>query len=407
MLEDFAKMAFRNITRRKMRSWLTMLGIFIGIAAVVTLISLGQGFQGTINEQFEKLGPNRLIITPGNSEMGFQGGSLTTEYLTDRETEIVRKTRGIRFATGLLIENARIDFNDEVAHLNVIGVKTDSGTTEELERIGFFEIETGRQFSNTDGYAAILGQNIAKKTFDRELRVGNKILINDVQFKVIGIQKTAGTGVHDAVIRIPLDTAREIFDEPVKISEVMAATQTVEDLDAVVDSVERALRKYRDVKEGEEDFSVQTSKQIINQLNQILTLVNVVFIGIAAISLIVGGIGITNTMYTSVLERTKEIGIMKSVGARNSDIRNIFLMESGFLGLVGGIIGAILGLMIAKVGELIVLKAANIVLKPYISIELIAGVLLFSFLIGALSGTFPAMQAAKMNPVECLRGRMK
>ena len=164
------------------------------------------------------------------------------------------------------------------------------------------------------------------------------------------------------------------------------------------------MRRDHDVKEGEEDFQVTTSIQLMEGFNNILNVVQIVLIGIAAISLFVGGIGIMNTMYTSVLQRRKEIGIMKSIGATNTAILTIFLFESGILGIIGGTIGVIFGLLLSKGVELGASLAGIDLLKAYISIPLIMSALVFSFLIGALSGFMPAKQASKLQPVDALRG---
>jgi len=164
------------------------------------------------------------------------------------------------------------------------------------------------------------------------------------------------------------------------------------------------MRRDHDVKEGEEDFTVTTSIQLIEGFNNILDVVQIVLIGIAAISLFVGGVGIMNTMYTSVLQRRKEIGVMKSIGATNTDILMIFLFESGILGIIGGVFGVIFGLMLSKGVEIAASLAGVDILKAYVSIPLVIGALLFSFIIGALSGFMPAKQASKLQPVDALRG---
>jgi putative ABC transport system permease protein len=169
-------------------------------------------------------------------------------------------------------------------------------------------------------------------------------------------------------------------------------------------TIEKALRQSRGVSKGHEDFKVSTSEQLLESFNTIFNVVQVIIIGIAAISLIVGAVGIMNTMYTAVLERTKEIGIMKAIGAKNSEIMVLFLIESGLLGLVGGVIGVILGYIMGKAAEVIANQMlGSSLLKLYFPPELIIGALLFSFVIGALSGMVPARQASHLRPVDALR----
>jgi putative ABC transport system permease protein len=204
-------------------------------------------------------------------------------------------------------------------------------------------------------------------------------------------------------IRIPLDTARELYDEPEEFTTIFALSKENFKVSEVAADIEKALRRHRDVKEGEEDFNVQTAEQTIEQLNQILDIVTLVVVGIAAISLLVGGIGIMNTMYTTVVERTREIGIMKSIGARNSHIMWLFLVESGMLGMLGGAIGVLIGLGISYVGQALAIQLGAAFFRSHISIWLIVGAMAFSFIVGSVSGVFPARQASKMHPVDALR----
>lgn len=405
MIRDYFRVAFRGVKARKLRSWLTMIGIFIGVTAVVALISLGQGLQDSVNEEFNKLGKNRLTITPGGAFLGPTGSNLAVADITEDDLEVIRKITGIDSAAGVLSRSARVEYKDEVDFLNVWGFPTDKDGEIMIEGIGFFEIEKGRQLRNGDKYKAIVGHSIANTNFDKKIPIGSKIKIKGKIFEVVGLQKKAGTGVHDIIIRIPLETAREIYDEADELSMIFALTKESFLPADLVEEVEEELRDFRVVEEGEEDFTVQTAEQTTTTLNQILDIVNLVIVGIAAISLLVGGIGIMNTMYTTVLERRKEIGVMKSIGARNSQIMFLFLVESGLLGLVGGIIGLGFGLGIAKAGEVLAVSLGAAIFKIHVSSYLVGGALLFSFLTGTLSGLLPARQASLMQPVEALRSK--
>lgn len=380
-----------------------MLGIFIGIAAVVALISLGQGMQKAVNEQFDKIGKNRITVNAGGAYFGPMGSELSVEKLSDEDIKVVKNTRGIKSAQGMATETARVDYRDETEHIQVFGIPTDSQSINEIKDMGFFEIGSGRELRSSGRYEAIIAYNIANDLFSREIKARDRIKIEGVDFSVVGVQAQIGTGVHDAIIRIPLDTMKEIFSIGNEYSMIVATVKEGEDVDATKERVESALRKSRDVEENEEDFIVQTSAQMIEQLNMILDVVQAVLIGIAAISLVVGGIGIMNTMYTSVLERTKEIGIMKAVGARNSQIMWLFLIEAGMLGLVGGGIGVAMGLGLSKAAELVAVSMGVTALQAAMSPQLIIIGLSFSFIVGAISGTMPAREAAAMQPVEAMR----
>ena len=402
MLKDYFKFVLNNLVKRQTRSLLTIIGIFIGIAAVVALVSLGQGMQRAINAEFERAGSNRIIITPGGLFMGPTGGSLSTATLTDDDLKAVRDVNGIDQAFGMVSENVKVFFKEDSSYVSVWGVDVTNEAIKFMEDVGFFEIDKGRTFKSGDGYAAVIGYRVAEDMFDENVKEGDVIEIEGKEFKVIGTQTKAGTGVHDIVIRIPKKIAIDLFEKEDELDTIIATAKTGLKPSEVADLIKEELADYRDVKEGEEDFSVQTAEQTIQSMNTILNIVQIILVGIAAISLIVGGVGIMNTMYTSVLERTPEIGIMKAIGAKNSDILWIFLIESGFVGLIGGAIGVIVGLGLSKIVELIAVNAGMDIFKAYMGFPLIIGALFFSFIVGALSGMLPARQAALMNPVDAL-----
>ncbi len=402
MLKDYFKFVLNSLVKRQTRSLLTIIGIFIGIMAVVALVSLGQGMQRAINSEFEKAGSNRIIITPGGTFMGPTGGSMSTATLTDDDLKVVKDVDGVDEAFGVVSETVRVWFKEDSSYISVWGTDITNDAIKFMDDVGFFEIDTGRTFKSGDGYVAIIGYRITEDMFDEKVKVGDTIEIKGKEFKVIGTQKKAGTGVHDIMIRIPKKIAVDLFEKEDKIDTIFATTKEGLKPSEVADKIKEELGDYRDVEKGEEDFSVQTAEQTIQSLNTILNVVQVILVGIAAISLIVGGVGIMNTMYTSVLERTPEIGIMKAIGAKNSDILWIFLIESGFLGVIGGAIGVILGLSLSKIVELIAVSAGMDIFKAYMGFPLILGALFFSFIVGALSGALPARQAAKMNPVDAL-----
>jgi putative ABC transport system permease protein len=251
----------------------------------------------------------------------------------------------------------------------------------------------------------IVGYNLAyKKTFGRNLGVGDKVVVNGEVFDVVGVLKRIGDPGMDASVIMPEDDVRRILEEPEIFSMIVAQSAQGESPDGVAERIEKAIRRDRHQKEGKEDFQVQTSTDLIASFNAVFNIIQVVFVGIAAISLLVGGIGIMNVMFTAVLERTREIGVMKAIGARNSDVLWLFLIESGLLGLAGGVIGVILGAGIAKGVEL----GANTAFGPgtitaVFPIWLIVGALVFSFVVGAVSGVLPARRASKLRPVEALR----
>ncbi len=399
MLKEYVRFTISNIAARKKRSMLTILAIVIGIAAVVALISLGYGLQNTIDEQFELMGTDKLMIMPGDLMSTFMGSG--TEF-TQHELDIVQRVNGIKVAGAMIYKVARVEFRGDTKYTYVSGIPTDE-TREVIESMQNFNVVEGRDLKESDTNAAIVGYLVVNNGFfEKNPEVGDKIDVEGRSFKIVGVMGRIGNEGDDTQLLIPLDTAREVFDEPDKIDIIIAQTEDGYDPGSVAEDVSEALRKDRSLKKGEEDFTVQTSEQLMDTFSSIFSLVLMVVIGIAAISLLVGGIGIMNTMYMSILERTREIGVMKSIGAMNKDVLTIFLIESGFLGLFGGAVGCAIGIGIAKAVELVI-SQQFIALKTAVTWELIAGALLFSFIIGIISGFLPARRAAKMDPVVALR----
>ncbi len=403
MIKDYFFLAIKNLRKRKLRSWLTMLGIFIGIAAVVSLISLGQGLQNYVNEQFQVLGTDKITIMGKAGPIASPIASeLSSKPLTEHDLDLIRNIRGVEEATPLLIKSLSITFRKETKDILVSGIEPES-YQKTLE--GSYKIEKGRDFKSTDTKKIIIGYNIANKDFENKIKVGDNILIKEEQFEVIGILEKIGSS-DDSSIIIPLEQLSSFFDESKILSMIVAKVSSNFDVNQVAKNIETEMKKDRNEKKNKEPetFNVKTSEQLLESFGSILTAVQAVLIGIAAISLLVGGIGIMNTMYTSVLERRKEIGIMKAIRAKNSDILLIFLFESGLLGLAGGAIGIFLGISLGKLAEFIAYKAldSNIIQASF-PWYLILGALSFSFIIGTLSGILPAMQASRLKPIDALR----
>ncbi|MCK5629368.1 MAG: ABC transporter permease, partial [Nanoarchaeota archaeon] len=266
-------------------------------------------------------------------------------------------------------------------------------------------MEEGRMLFKNDRYKIIIGNDLAsKKLFSRKLRLGDKLNIGSQDFEIVGIlEKSASPLGNDFILMNdkPMRDALDIGDE---VDIIAAQVFNVNEIENIAVRVEKDLRKHRDVELGKEDFSVQTPAQAVETLNNILNYVTWFLVFIAMISLVVGAVGISNTMFTAVLERRKEIGIMKSIGAKNSNILLLFLIESGVLGLVGGIIGIIVGVALSKSVEILgTLILGTQLIQAHYTMFWILGPLVFSFIIGSLSGALPAMQAAKMKPVDALR----
>ena len=404
MIKNYFVLAFRNLSHRKLRSWLTLIGIFIGIAAVVALISLGQGLQNAVAEQFRSLGSDRVIVLPGGMA-GPPGTETSLAELTKDDADVVKKTKGVKEAAGLFIQTLKIEKEKEFAYSMVLGIPTGKESSV-FEITGRFEAEKGRTIKAGDKFKVVIGPQYAKQKgmFKKPVTIGDVIQINGFDFEVIGVAKSLGNSITDSQMIISEDGLREVTGNENEVSAIHAIVDEGISPDIVAENIKKELRKNRDLEKGKEDFDVTTSANLIKTVNNMLIIIQGIIIGIAAISLLVGAIGIMNTMYTSVLERTSEIGVMKAIGAKNSNIFLTFFIEAGFLGSIGGIIGVVIGAAISKTVEIVgTLIWGSTLLQANFSFWLIAGAIIFSFIVGSISGTLPAMQASRLKPVDALR----
>jgi len=401
MFKDYFKIPWKEIRRRQLRSWLTLIGVFIGIAAIVSLITLGQGLENAITKQFDSLGKDKLFIFPKG---GFYGMG-SSQLLNEGDLDLIKKNSGVKVATGLAQSYARFEFNDQINYGFISGISTDPEERALVWDAQTYGLKEGRLLREGDKFKVLLGNDYTlTNLFEKRVELGDKIILQNKEFKVVGFLEKIGSPPDDQAAIIPLDAYTEVFASGDELNFIIAQSAIGEDPFDIAEDIEKELRQDHDVDEGKEDFEIQTPEQFAESFAVILDIVQIVLIGIAGISLLVGGIGIMNTMYTSVLQRTKEIGVMKALGARNNQILYLFIIESGFYGLGGGIIGAAIGIGLAKLTEF---AFVQIVGPAFLLIDInwlfVAGVLFFSFVIGCLSGIAPARRASKLNPVDSLR----
>lgn len=389
---DYFLLAVNSIRHRKLRSWLTVIGIIIGVAAIISLITISRSLEGTIQQQFETFGANKILI----SAKGFQGPGTMSNGLTSDDVKTVEKISGFEYVAPGLFRSAEVKYKKEKGFTLIGGLPAED--YQQFYADSGIELGEGRIIKEGEKNVAIIGSRVAEEMFSKDIGVGNKITINKVEFKVVGVLKEIGNAQDDNQINIPLEAAREIFHEPEKVDTIITQVKSSSDIPSLQEKVKKELERKR----GDTNFQVLTATQILEQINQVLGVMQVVLVGIAAISLVVGAIGIMNSMYTSVLERTKEIGIMKSIGARNSDVLQIFLMEAGLIGLVGGVFGTALGTTIALIVGSIAKQVGFLLIIKIEVMVLVLG-LLFAFIVGMLSGILPAYQASKLKPVDALR----
>lgn len=403
MAYDHTILALKNIRKRGVRSWLTMLGIFIGIAAVVSLISLGNGLREAITGQFSQLGSDKLVVTSAETGFGPPGAS-AVRPLNEHDLRLVRRIAGVDLAVPRLIRVVPVEYNKIRTYEYVASMPPTQNEIELVYDTLNVEAAQGKLLSKDDRNKVVLGSDFTDERFGRKLRIGSRLVIGSEEFQVIGFLEKANSFQINGAILMAEDDLKDIMDIGDEIDLIAVQVDSVDNVDKTATDIEKTMRRDRGQKEGEEDFAVQTPEQSLATINTTLAVINLVVVAIAAISLLVGGIGITNTMYTAVLERTKEIGVMKAIGAKNQDVLILFLAESALLGVAGGLVGIAIGLGLAFLVSVLVTAAfPGISFGVTFSLPLILGSLLFALLVGAVSGVVPALQASRMRPVEALR----
>lgn len=401
MMKDYFVIASRNLKRRRLRTALTLIGIILAVCTIFVLVSLSIGLNSSIEEQFRLLGGDKLFIQPkGQFASGGVGGAVD---LTEKDMDVVKKVSGVRDATYYITGNAKLEKKDDVRFVLAIGMEMEGADL--YFETGSFKLDEGRLIEKGDSKKLLVGSQYKYNNYLSEpIETGDDVLINGVEFEVVGIAQSFGSPPDDRQIFMTEDDLREVFNITDRVDMILAQVELGEDVNDVASKVEKRLRSTRGVTEKTQDFTILTPEELLESFGQILNILTVFLVGVAAISLLVGGIGVANTMYTSVLERIKEIGVMKAVGARNEDIRDIFLVESGLVGLIGGAIGILLALGINMVIDFVAVNQLGAgILKTASPTWLIISSLIFSFLIGSFSGTWPASRASQIKPVDALR----
>jgi putative ABC transport system permease protein len=400
-LEAF-RAALISLAGHRMRSFLTTLGILIGTASVIAVVSLMQGFSDSIKDQFSDLGGNALTLRAVNDNENFQTGKLNT--ITFDDIDVLRyRLQGVKEVAPIMVVNAAgASYNGRTALPQVQATTADySAVNNRYPEFGRFLVD-----SDDKGHrrVAVIGTELRDNLKMPENPVGEYFTIGGEWFKVIGVMEKQGEILgfsQDNYAVIPFDVGRAMMGN--NTDQNIAATFTVEGLDqvaAVRDRAKRAIRQSRGIPAGkDDDFKIEAADSFLKQFSEITATATAVLAGIVGISLLVGGIGIMNIMLVSVTERTREIGILKALGATRRDILVQFLLEAGLLALLGGLIGIALGFAIAFTVTALVpsLPQASV---PLWAVFSAAG---FSALVGVVFGIMPASKAAGLDPIEALR----
>ena len=402
MFAESVKMAIDGMITNKMRTFLTLLGIIIGVGAVIAMISLGMGVKAQIKENISSLGSNLLIISPGGrTSSGARLASGTGVRLTYDDAKAIEKNvSGIEYVAPSVSSSYQLVVGNQNWTTNV------EGTTPNVIDIRSFKVENGRMFTDKDmdsrARVAVIGQTIVDNLFPDGDPLGKIVRINKAPFKVIGVLGVKGQSANgqdqDDVVYIPLTTAQQRM---MGITYVNRITVQAENEDVINDAqadIETLLRNRHKVKDGgDDDFTVRNLAALMDTMMETANTITLLLGNIAAISLLVGGIGIMNIMLVSVTERTREIGIRKALGATYNNILLQFLIEAMVIGVVGGILGTVLG-----VGASYALSYFS-GWKTVVSVAAIIVAVIFSIGIGLFFGIYPARKAALLDPIDALR----
>ena len=394
---DVIEVAFRNLRKEGLRTFLTLIGVIIGIAAIVSLLSIGNGLTQVVEEEFEGLGTNTIFVMPGG-EM-----PLASIKLTQMDLDAIKNTSGVEQSVSIYSRGGVLEFNREKVTVSIIAFDPKQAT-DVFQDTGFITVSEGRVIEKNDSQGILIGDTLSTDFFKKDLSLRKQVLINGLSYNVVGILKpqwnNSGGGPNlSGSIYMSIEALERLYpNEDLNPTFVFVKTYTSEDAKYSADSI----KEYFDDKYGEDSVSVSSSEDLMNKIKTILDLITLFITGVGAISLLVGGVGIMNSMVTSVMERTREIGLMKALGASDEKIKSIFLIESALIGGIGGVLGIIIGYLmsftIAFIGQ-----SLGYALEASMSIEITLGALIFSMIIGSLSGVIPAIKAAELDPVVALR----
>ncbi len=393
---DYLIFSLRNLSHHKLRSFLTLLGVIIGIMAVVSMISIGSGMKASLKEQLEQLGSDKVFILP---RIAYGTAAVT---LSDDDADAVARVPGVAFVSPLYSVAGDVAYRNERKIVKIYGVDPEKAEATFGAGASGYQLLKGRWLQRGDVYKAVIGYGVHDDVFSRDINVGSVLRIHGVEFQVVGVFKKTGDREKDYTIYANLDAVRGIFGVGDRVTLIIARVDKGADIEEVRQRIERLLE---DRKGSKENFFVMTQKEIIERVGEAYRVVQVVFGGLAAVSLIVGAVGIANTMVMNVTERTREIGVLKATGASNAQVLRIFLTDAAILGVAGGAAGIALGYLISlSINMAAARYLGEGMLTTAVTPELVVFALGFSLIIGVVAGIYPAYRAVRLDPVEALRG---
>lgn len=399
MFKNFFILTLKGIRYRPLRSWLTILGIVIGIMLVVIILSLSSGIKGAVSNALQMFGSDLIIIFPGketNPLSGFVGG----QKFREKDLLDLEKIEGVDFVVPMEVAMMTVEYRGEKKSVMIHGAPWRELSTV-LESSQGANLQAGRWPQGDQVKETVLGYLAANNLFQSKVETGDELIIKSKRLKVVGSISEIGNQMDDNVLYVSMEIFRDLTGVRGGAGSAFVKARPGFDIDLLSRQIKFQLSKQEVVRE----FSVLTPQKADRLVGNVLSIIELVLLIIALISLLVGAVGIMNTMYTSVLERTRQIGIIKAVGASYDHILSLFLIESGMIGLVGGVLGIFLGVLTAYLiglaaGQMGILKLFSFASLDYFGFLV---VLLLTFIIGVISGILPARQAAKMEPAEALR----
>ncbi len=386
--------SIKNIKETKTRSFLTVMGIVIGVAIVVSMVSIGEGMRASVSEQLNAIGSDKIMVVPSGM-MSLQGPPSESLPFTDSQIRAVKAIPQVKDIVQIFYRPTTAKFRNEVESMWVSGIKR--GGMNQFRK--YYNIKEGRFFSENSFDEIDIGYRVADKIFDNKVHVGDTLKIKGKNFRVVGIFGEIGNTEDDSSVYMSLNSVRDLFNAGNEITMFWVVANNKGVVKPLALKIEKVLKKIR----GGNDFNVLTKEQLAKRIDTMIGIITFVIGGIASISLVVGSVIIMNTMLTSVLERTREIGVMKAIGADDSMVLKIFVAEAGILGIVGGVIGIVVGAIISAFIQYVGTMYIGSSFQTLVTTKLIISALGFSLFIGVISGIYPAYRAAKLNPAEALR----